>query len=78
MKKPKVLLSAILLIAAMATIFAVNVRAKRGFVVYTSTAHGVPCTITLRDRTLTTTGPWTYVTTIWGAPCVWSKTTIRP
>jgi hypothetical protein len=74
MKKAKILLSVTLLIAIVGSIFAMKMS-KRGSVVYTGTGHGARCTVTVANRTLTTTGSWTYATAIFNSTCVWTFTT---
>jgi hypothetical protein len=78
MKKSKLILAAILLSAALGSIVAANVKAKRGAIIYTGPTINAPCPFAAFNKTLTNSGgDGTFATTVYNAPCIPTFTAVK-
>ena len=76
MKKAKIMLSAIVVLAVVGG--ALAFKAKMNKQVYCSDQPAPHCTFTIFDRTLSPVGVATYCTDVYNAPCDLTTTTIEP
>jgi hypothetical protein len=77
MKKAKMILAAVVVMAGVSGIFAFKANSPKGRFIFTNTTTTLPCTITLQNATLTVAGtkliPASTTTT--GASCPLTFTT---